>query len=322
MGFVRHLTGETSANAAKHAGSLQSNAATLNAKQLEATGQTQMANLGLAGSEQLNALSQGAEAAGGLYDPYAQIGQQGVDQAGFSTDPNAQFNFLQNNPLFQMGLDNANTQTNQMAAARGRLSAGDTMQQLNQNAMLVGQPMIAAQKNAIQNQLTMGQNAVNRQSGILSNDAVNRSNIIGSTAGSQAKMAMGNQANVGNLLGSAAAATAAGHVAAKNAKAAGAAGLLNAAVGVAGGMSGAGMFAPDELSIFSDPSLKDNIVKIGVDNGHNIYSWDWNDKAYNLGLAGSSSGVMADEVKVKNPEAITMDRGFMKVNYGMLGVNK
>ena len=124
------------------------------------------------------------------------------------------------------------------------------------------------------------------------------------------------------MLGSAAAATAAGHVAAKNAKAAGAAGLLNAAVGVAGGMSGAGMFAPDELTMFSDPSLKDNIIKIGVDNGHNIYSWDWNDKAYNLGLAGSSSGVMADEVKVKNPEAITMDRGFMKVNYGMLGVNK
>ena len=62
MGFVRHLTGETSANAAKHAGVLQSDAATLNAEQLEATGQTQVSNLGLAGSKQLNALSQGADA--------------------------------------------------------------------------------------------------------------------------------------------------------------------------------------------------------------------------------------------------------------------
>ena len=344
MGFVRHLTGETSANAAKHAGVLQSDAATLNAEQLEATGQTQEARLGLAGSKQLNALSQGADAASrglnragreasGLFDPYAQLGQQGVDQAGFLTDPNAQFDFLQNNPLFQMGLDNANTQTNQMAAARGRLSAGDTMQQLNQNAMLVGQPMIADQKNAIQNQLTMGQNAASQQANIGQNTALNQANIssglaggkadiIGNTALNQANLAMGNQANVGNLLGSAAAATAAGHVAAKNAKAAGAAGLLNVGAGIVGGMSGAGMFAPDELSIFSDPSLKDNIIKIGVANGHNIYSWDWNDKAYNLGLAGSSSGVMADEVKAKNPEAITMDRGFMKVNYGMLGVNK
>ena len=300
MGFVRHLTGETSANAAKHAGVLQSDAATLNAEQLKTTGQEQVGLIGEAGQQ-----------AGALFDPFAQIGQQGIEQAGFATDPNAQFNFLQNNPLFQMGLDNANTQTNQMAAARGRLSAGDTLQQLNQNAMLVGQPLINQQKNAIQNQLTMGQGAANQQA-----------NLLTGTAGNQANMAMGNQANVGNLLGSAAAATAAGHVAAKNAKSAGAAGLLNVASGIAGGMSGAGMFAPDELTMFSDPSLKDNIVKIGVDNGHNIYSWDWNDKAYNLGLAGSSSGVMADEVKAKNPEAITMDRGFMKVNYDMLGVNK
>ena len=300
MGFVRHLTGETSANAAKHAGVLQSDAATLNAEQLKTTGQEQVGLIGEAGQQ-----------AGALFDPFAQIGQQGIEQAGFATDPNAQFNFLQNNPLFQMGLDNANTQTNQMAAARGRLSAGDTLQQLNQNAMLVGQPLINQQKNAIQNQLTMGQGAANQQA-----------NLLTGTAGNQAGMAMANQANVGNLLGSAAAATAAGHVAAKNAKSAGAAGLLNVASGIAGGMSGAGMFAPDELTMFSDPSLKDNIVKIGVDNGHNIYSWDWNDKAYNLGLAGSSSGVMADEVKAKNPEAITMDRGFMKVNYDMLGVNK
>ncbi len=300
MGFVRHLTGETSANAAKHAGVLQSDAATLNAEQLKATGQEQVGLVGEAGQQ-----------AGALFDPFAQIGQQGIEQAGFATDPNAQFNFLQNNPLFQMGLDNANTQTNQMAAARGRLSAGDTLQQLNQNAMLVGQPLINQQKNAIQNQLTMGQGAANQQAAIGQNTALN-----------QANLAMGNQANVGNLLGSAAAATAAGHVAAKNAKSAGAAGLLNVGAGIVGGMSGAGMFAPDELAIFSDPSLKDNIVKIGVDNGHNIYSWDWNDKAYNLGLAGSSSGVMADEVKAKNPEAITMDRGFMKVNYSMLGVNK
>ena len=166
MGFVRHLTGETSANAAKHAGVLQSDAATLNAEQLKATGQEQVGLIGEAGQQAGIDIGAAGQQAGALFDPFAQLGQQGIDQAGFLTDPNAQFNFLQNNPLFQMGLDNANTQTNQMAAARGRLSAGDTLQQLNQNAMLVGQPLINQQKNAIQNQLTMGQGAANQQATI------------------------------------------------------------------------------------------------------------------------------------------------------------
>ena len=200
MGFVRQLTGKDAAKAAKNAGNLQSDAATLNAEQLAATGQEQIGLVGDAGQQ-----------ASALFDPYAQIGQQGINQAGFSTDPNAQFNFLQNNPLFQMGLDNANTQTNQMAAARGRLSAGDTLQQLNENAMLVGQPMLAAQKNAIQNQLSMGRDA-----------AMQQANIGQTTTANQANMAMGNQANVGNLLGSAAAAEGAGLIGYANAKQAGA----------------------------------------------------------------------------------------------------
>ena len=36
-------------------------------------------------------------------------------------------------------------------------------------------------------------------------------------------------------------------------------------------------------------------------------------------LSGSGVGVMADEVKAIKPEAVTIDRGFMKVNYNMIG---
>jgi hypothetical protein len=260
MGFVRHLKGTTAARGAVRAGEVQSAQAEENAAQLARVGQENQARLQGAQTNQLaelrsgaygasNILGQAGQEASGLFDPFAQLGQQGVDQAGFLTDPNAQFDFLQNNPLFQMGLDNANTQTNQMAAARGRLSAGDTLQQLNQNALLTASPLIQQQKQAIQNQLTMGQNAANQQANIGQNTAANqanitstlggqRANVIGNTAINQANLAAGNQANVGNLLGSGAAAQAAGIVGAANAKGAGAANLLNVGAQMAGAFMG------------------------------------------------------------------------------------
>lgn len=256
MGFVRHLTGKTAARGAERAGDIQSAAAESNAAQADVVGQENQARLQGAQTNQLaelrsgaygasNILGQAGQEASGLFDPFAQVGQQGVDQAGFLTDPNAQFDFLQNNPLFQMGLDNANTQTNQMAAARGRLSAGDTLQQLNQNALLTASPLIQQQKQAIQNQLTMGQNAANQQANIGQNTALNqasitntlggqRADVFGNTAINQANLAAGNQANVGNLLGSAAAAQAAGIVGAANAKGAGASNLLGIGAQIAG----------------------------------------------------------------------------------------
>jgi len=98
-----------------------------------------------------------------LLDPFQVIGQQGLDQAGFLTDPNAQFDFLQNNPLFQQ-IQAQNQQVTgdaqdalfKTAAARGRLSAGDTIQQVNtlgensaRNLLLSAQPLISNQKQSI-----------------------------------------------------------------------------------------------------------------------------------------------------------------------------
>mgnify|MGYP003678551468 CR=1 FL=1 len=183
MGFVRRLKGKPAARAATAAGEIQAEAAT-------------------------NAV--------GLFDPFAQLGQSGVDQSGFLTDPNAQFDFLQNNPLFQMGLDNANQQTNQMAAARGRLSGGDTMQQLNNNALLTASPLIQQQKQSIGNLLNIGQNAIGNQANILQNTAMNQS----------------------NLLTGAAAAQGAGLVGAANARAQGAGNMLNFAGELGGALIG------------------------------------------------------------------------------------
>lgn len=152
MGFVRDLA----------AGTIIGSAAGLESSG-EKAAEKAAALQAESGRTALEELQAGKEQGLGFLQPFQQLGQQGLEQANFLTDPKAQFDFLQNNPLFQMGLDNANTQTNQMAASRGRLSAGDTLQQLNNNALLVASPLIQQQKNSIQGLLGQGLNLASNQ---------------------------------------------------------------------------------------------------------------------------------------------------------------
>lgn len=220
----------------------------------------------------------------GFLAPFGGVGLQGVDQAGFLTDPQAQFDFLQNNPLFQLGLDNANQQTLQSAAARGRLSSGDTLERLNQNALLTAAPLIQSQKNSIGELLNFG-------SGIATNQA---NTAIGQ--GSQISNAFENQGNIT------------------------AAGIQNRNQIQADTTANQQQLAGQAFAMFSDPKLKENKKVIGEKNGFKLWSWDWNQLANSIGLIGSSTGVMADEVLSKQPSAISYDKGFMKVNYSEIGV--
>jgi hypothetical protein len=220
----------------------------------------------------------------GFLQPFAGIGQQGIEQAGFLTDPQAQFDFLQSNPLFQAALNQANTSTQNMAAARGRLSAGDTLQQLSQNVLLSASPLISEQKRSIADLLNVG-------TGI---------------AQTQANTAINQGSNVANLTTGGAQAVAAGQVGAANAQQQGIQNLL----------SGAATVAP----FLSDKRLKSNIKKVGEKNGHNIYTWTWNKIAEALGLSGDSKGVLANEVLLTHPEAVVAKDGFLRVNYAMIGV--
>ena len=148
-----------------------------------------------AGQASIEELQRSKQEGLGFLQPFQQLGQQGLDQSNFLTDPNAQFDFLQNNPLFQIGLDNANRQTSQLAASRGRLSSGDTLQQLNQNALLTAAPLISDQKNSIQNLINQGLQ----------------------TAQGQANTAIGTGTNIANTTTDIGAALAAGQVGAANA---------------------------------------------------------------------------------------------------------
>tara|TARA_R100000544_G_scaffold36425_1_gene24722 strand:+ start:2564 stop:3316 length:753 start_codon:yes stop_codon:yes gene_type:complete len=67
--------------------------------------------------------------------------------------------------------------------------------------------------------------------------------------------------------------------------------------------------------LFSDKRLKKDIKKIGEHKGFNIYSWSWNDLAKKLGLKGSSTGVIAQEVQKTNPEYVDDSGDYLKVYY-------
>ena len=160
-----------------------------------------------AGQDRIN---QGAQTSQDFLAPFAGVGQQGVDLAGFLGDPNAQAQFAQNNPLFDLGLQNLNEQTNKSAASRGRLTAGDTLNQLQNNATLAAQPLIDRQRQDIMNLLGIGQNVAGQQVGVESNASTNIANLLtgggatqaaGTIAGQNAKQArMGNIFDIGSQL--------------------------------------------------------------------------------------------------------------------------
>lgn len=71
----------------------------------------------------------------------------------------------------------------------------------------------------------------------------------------------------------------------------------------------------------SDGRLKKDKVKVGKIGEHQIWKWRWNDAARDMfGLSGEGMGVMAQEVAVIQPDALTVDRGYFRVNYNELGI--
>lgn len=177
--------------------------------------------------EQLQAGVSGAQ---DFLSPFAQVGQNALAQQNLLTDPNAQFQWLQNNPLFQASLSNANNATMGSAAARGRLTAGDTQTQLANNTLLAAQPLLAQQQANIQQGLGFGANIAGQQAGLESGLGANLANL-----------STGQATTIADLLTSIGAAQAGGIVGAENARAQGRQNFANFATGLLSmGISGFG----------------------------------------------------------------------------------
>jgi hypothetical protein len=97
-------------------------------------------------------------------------------------------------------------------------------------------------------------------------------------------------------------------------------GMFGGGAAAGSGATGAATTAGGGRGYFSDERLKENITPIGVsENGHKLYTWDWNDKAKELGINDPTTGVIAQEVIKYMPEAISKNtNGYYMVNYGVL----
>ena len=67
-------------------------------------------------------------------------------------------------------------------------------------------------------------------------------------------------------------------------------------------------------------SFKENVEFVGRNQqGFNIYKWDWNDKAKEIGIeAEPTAGFLAQEVLEVEPEAVTIKDGYYAVDYARL----
>lgn len=80
-----------------------------------------------------------------------------------------------------------------------------------------------------------------------------------------------------------------------------------------GNLMGLGQLGLAAYGAFCDPALKDNVEYIGHNGGFNLYKWDWNEKAAELGLYGKGAGPMADEIERFYPERIEIRNGYKYV---------
>jgi hypothetical protein len=67
----------------------------------------------------------------------------------------------------------------------------------------------------------------------------------------------------------------------------------------------------------SDIRLKENIEPFMTLNGVKLYTWDWNEKAHDIGVDDQPAiGVIADELMQTHPDAVSAgEDGYLRVDY-------
>lgn len=211
------------------------------------------------------------------FEPYAETGRQTLGGLqDLVNDPNAQLNYVQNNPFFEAMRNQASSTLMANQAAKGKLGSGQTAEALQNSLLSLGTDLVnqsIAQRQGLAN---MGFNASSNQAGI--------SERLGSNVASDLQ-------GIGNV-------QAAGVMGKANARAAGAQNLLNTAVKI-GGVAAC------------DIRLKKDIVKVGnLDSGLPLYSFRYkNDPKEQIYI-----NVMAQDVEKVKPEAIHEFNGFKYVN--------
>ncbi len=140
----------------------------------------------------------------GFLEGFSGIKDRGIAESNFLANPQAQFDYLQSNPLFDLALNNANQQTNARAASQGRLNSGDTLEQLSNNVLLSAKPLINDQRQDVNNLLNLGFGTSQAQANTAINQGSTESNLLTDIGAAQAAGTIGAQnaksQGVNNLL--------------------------------------------------------------------------------------------------------------------------
>lgn len=245
------LTGKGAADAAREAAAIQ----------LEGT------KLGI---EEMKA---GREQAFQALSPFREAGQgQLAGLSSLISDPNAQKNFIQNNPFFNSLADSATSRLFANQAARGKVGSGGTKEGLQTSLLNLGNQLLNQNITQRMNLATMGSNA----------------------AAGQATATQNASGGIADLIGQGANAQAAGVVGAANARTQALNNLFQM------GTNGALIYT------LSDRRYKKDIKKVGkLDNGLNVYTFKYK------GDDNIHMNVMAQEVEKKIPGAV-LDTGIAK----------
>lgn len=232
-----------------------------------------------------------------LQEPWRAAGTAALKQ--IQETPDFQFNAdsfdMMKDPSYDFRMQEGVNALDRSAASRGRLLSG-----AQDRAVTRYGSDLASQEygNAFNRSLTTYQQNLGKQQSLAGVGQVATQQIqdVGNVLGQNVSQA---NTDIGN-------AYAQGQIQTANANQAMGANLL----GMAGSLGGAAIIA-------SDIRLKDNIIYIGKEKGHNIYSWDWK---YGEQEHFPTMGVLAQEVEKYAPEAIvTMENGYKAVNYTILG---
>lgn len=235
-------------------------------------------NAGLDAAVQRELAAQGAAGNAAQSNPLYGSLLKNFDMNSYQADPGYQFRLAEGNKALERNLN-----------ARGKTYSPEAIKALTE----YNSGMASQEYGNAYNRFTNDQgNIYNRLAGIAG---------IGQTA--TQSLAQNGQ-NYGNAAGELYTGMGNSIVAANQAKQANRGSMFNTLIG--GGLQAA--------SLFSDERLKTNIVPVGIENGHNVYQFEYK------GLPDKFIGVMAQDVLKTNPDAVIENGGFYAVNYDKIGV--
>lgn len=274
MGFVRKLTGQDAAERAAKAQEASAN---------QSIGFQRDALKQIRGD-----LQPFREAGGAALDPLTEL----------VTNPQAQANFLTNNPIFNAISKETSRSLMANRAARGKLGSGGTAAELQNRLLAQGDNLINNQTNRLFNLSSLGSNAAARQ-GTATQGVTNAITNLNSQAGNarSAGIAAGGS-ELSNLLSLAGGLNSLGP----------GGNAIGSVLGTSGATGAIGQGLTGLLAL-CDERLKHNIEYAGQEDGVALYSFNY------YGDDTTYIGPMAQELAQSKPELVHEIDGVLYADY-------